>query len=155
MRRLLLVGCLAGLFFAPTTLSAQWSLGGQFSWGDDFDFAFGGRVIWDWPFEPGAFATGSFDLFFPKADVDYWEVNINIGQPIPIKSDTFKPYAGAGLNWAHISAGGTSDNRFGLNLLAGLRYMLPSVAPFGELRWELGGGKQFVITAGVMFNISS
>jgi opacity protein-like surface antigen len=152
MRRLLLLGSLALFALVPSTLSAQWSLGGQLNYGTDFDFALGARVAWGWPFEPGAETVASFDLFFPSDDrVDYWEVNVNINQPLPIGTDQLNPYVGAGLNWAHVTVSGASDNRFGLNLLAGLKYATPSVTPFGEVRAELGGGKQWVFTGGVMF----
>ncbi|MEE9132692.1 MAG: hypothetical protein V3U13_03955 [Gemmatimonadota bacterium] len=155
MRRLPLAGCLAVLVFAPSVLQAQWNVGGQLSWGTDFDLAFGGRVAYEWPFEAHTETLASFDLFFPSEEnLDYWEININIGQPIPVKSDDLRPYAGAGLNWAHISNDRISTNKFGLNLLAGLKYLLPSVTPFGEIRVELGGGKQWVFTGGVMFNIT-
>ncbi len=152
MRRLLLSACLAVLVLLPGTLSAQWSLGGQLNYGTDFDFALGARLAWGWSFEPGAETVASFDLFFPSDDaVDYFEVNININQPLPIKTDQLNPYVGAGLNWAHATISGASRDWFGLNLLAGLKYATPSVTPFGEVRAELGGGKQWVFTGGVMF----
>ncbi len=151
MRKLLLLAGLA-VFLAPGAVSAQWSLGGQLNYGTDFDFGMGARVAWGWPFEPGAETVASFDLFFPRDDfVDYWEINININQPLPIKTDELGPYIGAGLNWAHASISGGSRDWFGLNLLIGLKYATPSVTPFGEVRTELGGGKQWVFTGGVMF----
>jgi hypothetical protein len=153
MRRLLLSGALLGLL-VPSTLSAQWSLGAQLDYGTDFDFGFGGRVAWRWPVEFGAESIASFDLFFPDNDaIDYWEVNININQPLPIETDKLKPYIGAGLNWAHITVSGTSDNRFGMNLLGGLKFETPSVTPFGEVRAQLNGGKQWVFTTGVLFAV--
>ena len=151
MRRLLLLGCLS-VFLVPSALSAQWSLGGQLNYGTDFDFAFGARLAWGWPFELGAETIASFDLFFPNDDsVDYFEVNVNINQPLPFKTDKLNPYVGAGLNWAHATVSGANKDWFGLNLLGGLKYATPSVTPFGEIRAQLGGGKQWVFTGGVMF----
>jgi hypothetical protein len=154
MKKLVFAAMIA-LALTPGWLSAQVTLGPQLNWGiDDADFGLGGRVEYVWPIDPGAFTIGSFDFFFPDVG-DYWEININIGHTIPVKVEDISLYAGAGLNWAHVSLGNASDNKFGLNLLAGMKYLLASVMPYGELRVEAGGGKQVVFTAGVLFNIGA
>ncbi|NNG16885.1 MAG: outer membrane beta-barrel protein [Gemmatimonadales bacterium] len=157
MRRQLLAA-LAALVFVPGMLAAQVTMAPQLNYGiDDADFGLGGRVEYVWPFDEGAFTIGSFDYFFPSSG-DYWEVNINIGHRIPVEVEDLGIYAGAGLNWAHrsfenLAGNRDTDNRLGLNLLAGLKYYLTNVTPFGEIRVEAGGGKQVVFTGGVLFDI--
>ena len=44
-----------------------------------------------------------------------------------------------------------SDTDLGLNLLGGTLFGRGKVNPFVELRVELAGGEQFVLTGGVLF----
>jgi hypothetical protein len=156
MRRLLPAAFALALVLAPSSLLAQVELGGQLSYGtDDAGLALGARLNWVWPWEPGTSTIASFDYFFPKDGFDLWEININLAHTIPVTVEDVDFYAGAGLNWAHFSWQDFSDDRFGLNLLAGFKYLLPSVTPYGEVRAELGGGKLWVFTGGVMFNIGA
>lgn len=61
------------------------------------------------------------------------------------------PYVGGGLNIAH-SSNATSNTELGVNLLGGLRFGIgPVVKGFSEVRLELSGGEQFVVTFGVLF----
>ena len=156
MRRLLPVVFAAALALAPGSSSAQVNLGGQLSWGtDNAGLALGARLNWVWPWEPGTSMIGSFDYFFPDG-FDLWEINVNLAHTIPVKIEDFGFYAGAGLNWAHFSNLGPfdrSDDDFGLNLLAGIKYLLPSVTPYGEVRLALGGSDRWVFTAGALFDI--
>lgn len=166
MRRILLATCTLFFLAIPGGLNAQLSIAPQVSWGDDVDFGLGGRVtlglpIQDFPLE----AIGSFDVFFPDdegdVDLDYWEINLNAAYLFPIVTPTVTPYVGGGLNIAHASVsvpegfGGLDgdDTELGLNLLGGVKFPLRNVTPYGELRIELGGGEQFVLTGGVAFNI--
>jgi hypothetical protein len=65
------------------------------------------------------------------------------------------------LNIAHLSAtvaipGGTASSsatKAGLNLLGGTTFKLTgsNLTPFAEARGEIGGGKTFILTAGVRF----
>jgi hypothetical protein len=156
MRRLLPAAFAVALAFAPSSLLAQVELGGQLSWGtDDAGLALGGRLTWIWPWEPGTSTIGSFDYFFPDADFDLWEINLNVAHTIPLDLGDFDLYAGAGFNWAHFSWQDRSTNELGMNLLAGIKYLTPSVTPYGEVRAALGGGKMWVFTGGVMFNIGA
>ena len=45
----------------------------------------------------------------------------------------------------------SSDTDLGINLLAGTQFGTKAVTPFVELRVELAGGEQFVITGGLLF----
>ncbi|UCC49712.1 MAG: outer membrane beta-barrel protein [Gemmatimonadota bacterium] len=163
MRRLLVAVCLAALVAVPSTAHAQVDLGGQLSWGDDADFGIGGRVVLGLPFEQVPLEViGTFDYFFPDegpggADVTYWELNANIVYRIPVRVPMLTPYAGTGINIAHVSVDtdgvDASDTEVGINLLGGAKYDAGPVTPFAELRFELDGGEQFVLSLGVLFNV--
>jgi len=158
MRRLLPVVFAAALALTPSSAFGQVDLGAQLSWGtDNAGIALGARLNWVWPWEPGTSMIGSFDYFFPDG-FDLWEINVNLAHTIPLNLDDFGLYAGAGLNWGHFSNLGVlnrSDDKFGLNLLAGAKYFLPSVTPYGEVRVAIGGSEHWVFTAGVLFDIGT
>ncbi len=135
-------------------------VGGQLSYGDDSDFGLGPRVVFDDPSLGEFRIVGTFDLFFPDSpsgtDVDYWEINGNGIYDFQLRnSPNTIPYVGAGLNIAHASVGSgvlnASDTQLGINLLGGFEFVVGSVRPFVELRVELEGGEQFVISGGVLF----
>ena len=166
---------LAAALFVAAPAEAQVAFGPQVSWGDDSDIGVGARV----EMPVGGMITqdaasmlaslkfiGSFDWFFigdEGCDEDgvnctYWEINANGAVPLPVEG--FSPYLGAGLNVAH---GGvsfdddaledfeSSDTEVGLNILGGLNFGLGGLNSFVEGRIELGGGEQFVISAGLLF----
>lgn len=153
-----------GLSLGATTLSAQVRVGAQVSFADDTDFGIGPRLGVELAnVIPGLWLVGSFDYFFPDqglfgsaSSVDYWEFNANLLYGVPLANVTnLEPYFGAGLNLARSSiasqSGGASisDSRLGLNLVAGLDFPLVAVTPFVEVRLEVDGGDQFVVTGGV------
>jgi opacity protein-like surface antigen len=149
--------------FGAAQLSAQIRFGGQLNYGDDTDFGLGPRLVLDDPALGEFRFIGSFDLYFPDSpsgvEVDYWEVNGNIVYDFEIvNSPKLKPYVGGGLNIAHASAKTTtpipvsaSNTDLGVNLMGGLEFGVGKVRPFVELKVELEGGDQFVITGGVLF----
>lgn len=149
----------AALVFGTADAQAQ-AFGVQGSWGDDSDFGIGARLELGLPNLltsegplSNTFLIGSFDYFFPDFcdaidDCSYWEINGNLA--VPITSSTIDPYAGAGLNIAHMSVLDQSDTEVGLNLLGGLRFNLGGLGAFGEGRFVLGGSEQFVLTFGVL-----
>ncbi|HEX6309277.1 MAG TPA: hypothetical protein VFZ69_13870 [Longimicrobiales bacterium] len=151
----------AALVIGTSDARAQ-AFGVQGSWGDDSDFGIGARLELGVPnllTSTGPLANtyviGSFDWFFPdndQIDFDYWEINLNLA--VPITATSIDPYAGLGLNIAHISVDALgddgSDTEVGLNLLGGLRFNLGTLGAFTEGRFELGGGEQFVLTFGVL-----
>ncbi len=164
MRKLLLSSCLALLALTPGTLSAQIGIGGQLSWGDEADLGIGARGTFGLPVKAAPLEIiGTFDYFFPDGaaglDVTYWELNGNVVYLFKVPAPKVTPYAGAGLNLAHASVdAGTpgisvSRTELGLNFLGGAKFDLGSVTPFGELRFELDGGEQFLISAGVLFSV--
>ncbi len=140
------------------------SFGAQLDWGGDTDFGIGGRVVVGlralFPKTP-LDGIASFDYFFPShpsgTTAHYWEINGNVVYRIPhVRSRTFAPYVGGGLNIAHASASaGTlsaSATKAGLNLLGGTTFKVKGeITPFAELRGIVGGGKQVVITGGIRF----
>lgn len=134
--------------------SAQVHLGPQLSLADDADLGIGGRIVAGVPQYAGVEFAGSFDVFFPDGDVDYWEVNANLIYNFEIReASVFRPYAGGGINIATAdSPGRDSETDLGLNVLGGAKFPNEGpVTPFVELRGEIEGGEQFVLTAGVLF----
>src|SRR5689334_3867103 len=141
------------------------SFGLELNWSSDVDFGIGGRGVF--PLEslfPKTPLDGivSFDYFFPSVPAGttghYWEINGDVAYRFTVpRSSSLRPYAGGGLNIAHASAsaGGASvsETKAGLNLLGGTTFRLKgsSLTPFAEARGEVGGGKTFILTAGVRF----
>ena len=141
------------------------SFGLQLDWGNDPNFGIGGRAVIPLnSLVPGTPLDGivSFDYFFPGNNVKYWEINGNVAYRfrVPARS-SLRPYAGGGLNIAHLSGTATvgtttvsvSDTKAGLNLLGGTTFKVKGskLLPFAEARGELGGGKTFILTGGVRF----
>ncbi len=126
-------------------------VGPELSFADDADLGIGARIEVGIP-NTSAFVSGAFDFFFPGGDVDYWELNGNFGYGFPLNTtNAVIPYAIGGLNVAHVSSGPFSNTELGLNLGGGGRFPLQQVDLFFELRFEVQGGEQVVITGGVLF----
>lgn len=169
MRKLLFALCLSTLVCLPSTLPAQVDIGAQGSWGDDSDFGVGARLTIGIPSAAVPIAViGSFDWFFPSQptgiDLTYWEANGNVVFMFPIQDPRFRPYGGLGLNVARIESkvdpavgtpGLTSfeETNLGLNLLVGALLDVGKLKPYGEARFQIEGGKQFVLTAGINVQI--
>jgi len=162
MRRLLPAALFALLLIgAPSTSAAQERpvlFGPQIDWGiDDADFGIGGRVMAQLPETPLGI-NGSFDYFFPSGNVDYWEINGNLVYYFKLTDAVVEPYAGGGLNIAHASvdlpegsSGDGSNTDIGINALAGMKFNIATLSSFGEARFEIDGGEQFVLTFGLLF----
>ena len=109
----------------------------------------------------GIRGQATFDWFFLDNLVSgplatrptYWEFNVNGTYELP---KTHGVYVGSGLNYTnytvdgavYANAGGTE---LGLNVLGGLKLGRVRGAPFVQARYELGGGKQLVLTGGIEF----
>ncbi|MDP2497318.1 MAG: hypothetical protein Q8W44_04910 [Candidatus Palauibacterales bacterium] len=127
-------------------------LGPQLSLADDYDAGLGGRAVFNVGDPGGWEGTGSFDVFFPDGDVDYWELNGNLVYNFPVEeSRTFFPYLGGGLNIARVEAGTLEDTDLGVNIVGGSKFDAEGVTPFVEARVEIEGGEQFVLTGGFLF----
>jgi hypothetical protein len=168
MRRTLLsMACLAVLGLYAQEAHAQVRFGPQASFADDVDLGVGARAMFGLKqFSERLEGIASFDWFFPSggAGVDwtYFKINANVAYSIPLSgSSALRPYAGGGLNIARISIdypdipfapGSVSSTDIGLNVLGGSKFGSGSgLTPFAELRIELGGGEQFVISGGILF----
>ncbi len=161
MKRALLLACLLTLALDPCDAQAQVGLGVHGSWAEDVDWGIGGRVAVQLPVDqlPLAF-VGSFDWFWPEPDEleDYWELNANL--VIKPALELIAGYFGAGLNLAHsvaqdpFGAGKLSETKAGLNLVGGLIYD-GLLTPYGEVRYEIGGGEQFVVTVGIGISLET
>jgi len=158
----------AGAVFAMALGASQaqaQAIGVQGSWGSDSDLGVGARLEYNLPNLisstgplANTFLIGSFDYFFmdcPEGlDCGWMEGNLNLA--VPVGTSSLRPYAGAGLNVAvvKVSVDGfdasESATEVGLNVLGGLRFNLGGLSTYGEGRFELGGGEQFVLTFGVL-----
>lgn len=144
------------LLAAPA--AGQVHLAPQVSLADDADVGLGGRIVAGVPNYTGLEFAGSFDVFFPDGDVDYWEINGNVLHNFELAGTTsFRPYAGGGLNIARFDRdetlpGRDDDTEVGLNLVGGTKFATESPAtPYVEIRFEIEGGEQVVITGGLLF----
>ena len=164
MRKLLIAACAALFILSPGALQAQVGLGGQLSWAEDAELGIGARGTFGLPSTVPLEIHGSVDYFFPPEDafgvsVTYWEANANLVYMFQIPASPVAPYAGAGLNLGYFSRDidipgeDSSSTELGLNLLGGAKFNLGPVTPFGELRFEVNGGEQFVISAGALFSV--
>lgn len=159
-----LVFVTAGTALAQTPIS----FGAQLNYADDFDLGIGGRVVMDTgTIVESTRAMASFDFYFPDSaegvDTGFWEININGHYLIPLENSPVGVYAGAGLHIYNVSVefdsdvpffggAGADDSGAGLNLLGGVDFEVgPAVTPFAELKIELGGAEQFILTGGVRF----
>ena len=162
MKKLLVAASVVGLLFAPGAAQAQLSIGAQGSLADDFDFGVGGRVSYDLrQVKMPVIVMGSYDWFFPKdftgIDNQYWEVNLNAAY-IQSITPVIASYVGVGVNYANFSSKLESDgselasfDEVGLNLMGGAKFLFSNFAAFGEARFEVNGGEQFVLLAGLEY----
>ncbi len=83
----------------------------------------------------------------------YWEFNLNGTYELPHSRGV---YVGTGLNYTNSTRNGSlyansGGTELGLNLIGGLKFGRGSGAPFAQARFEVGGGKQLVLSGGVEF----
>lgn len=144
-----------------TALSMEKTLwyGPQASFADEADLGLGARAHWTFTNRHPLALITSFDYFFPSApagaDASHWEVNGNLAYQFGRR---WKPYVGPGLNLARRTTAfsGTDlsgrDTALGVNMLGGVRRVDGSKRQyFAEARYEIKGGEQFLVTAGVLF----
>ena len=138
--------------------------GGQATFGDDADFGIGPRAQVTVPgVGSQVWLAASFDYFFPDSglgdpggDYDYRELNVNVLGDVSLADVTnLVAYVGGGANvaWQTVPSDEeeeTSERLFGLNLVAGFRFPLVGFTPFVELRYELEGGEQLLISGGIL-----
>ena len=157
----IVLGVVLALAVGVSDLRAQ-RFGLQVDWGSDADLGLGARLEANARLaSSGAFSRswfiGSFDYYFDACnDCSYWEINLNMA--VPVNAEGVRPYLGAGLNIAHISVDfdddilddDPSNTEAGLNLLGGLRFPIGDLSSYLELRGEVGGGEQLVLTFGIL-----
>jgi outer membrane immunogenic protein len=102
-------------------------------------------------------------FYFPEnrggADVSFFELNVNANYYF-YNHDVFEFYGLAGLNYLRWKVDyGTvenSDGEIGLNLGGGINFEVgKSFVPFSEVRLTIGEFDQFVISAGLKFNLGN
>ncbi|TVP55685.1 MAG: hypothetical protein EA351_10110 [Gemmatimonadales bacterium] len=94
--------------------------------------------------------AGSIHQFFPSG-ADYTEVNADLLLPLFRLGDgAARSYVGSGIHLGRISPDvGGSDSKLGLNLIGGVRFNRPTMAPFFEVRASVGGVDQLSAVAGL------
>lgn len=93
----------------------------------------------------------SFDYFFVSPG-SLWQLNADLKYRFGGQGLDWL-YTGAGLNFAHASAGGGSNTDTGLNLFGGIESLKGWVHPFGELRLTVGDGSTGMIAGGLNFTL--
>lgn len=143
---------LATLLVRPPAASAQVYGGVQGVWGSDIEAAgLGGRVLGNIE-SANLEAVGSFNLYFPDGDVDFWEANANLFYHFHLpETPHVLPYLGGGLNVSRLTVREADETEAGLNLGGGFRFPLEKVSPYVEGRFVAGGYDQTVLTIGLMF----
>jgi opacity protein-like surface antigen len=150
---------------AATAQTKQWQFGPEVSFGtSSYGPGIGARAVFSGLGTavkvPGLQAYAAFDYFFPSssafiASLNVWEINVNGTWDIPNMTGQFKPYVGAGLNYANYSWSGCSlctGSQTGLNILGGTHFNpTPNLNLFGEVRVELRTASFIAFTVGVLF----
>lgn len=147
-----------GLVVLPAGAGSQVLLGAQLAWGSDpDDIGLGVRA--EVPlsgFAPGLAGLGSVDFFFPEG----WlanQIDLNAGAVLRLSLPGLAAYVGAGINLQRISATAVSDRESGTHagvaLWGGVHFRAGWATPFAELRSEIGGITQTVLSAGVLFSL--
>jgi opacity protein-like surface antigen len=146
--------------FTAVPAQAQLWFGPQVSWGDNADFAIGGKIgaaiasLGNDNARNNVDVMGAFDYFLDCDECSYFEVtggalyNFDIGESIG-------PYAGAGLNWGRLSDSGPSpddsNSELGLALMGGLKFLLGTLNADAGARISVGGYEQAVISLAILF----
>jgi outer membrane protein with beta-barrel domain len=130
--------------------------GFQVNYGNDSHFGVGVRVRHGlqslFPAAPLS-GIGSVDIYFPDHGVTWLDLNYNVVYNFrPASTPKLTPYAGGGLNFASVSGNGLSDSKLGINIMGGTEFRSSGrLTPFAELRLEISGGDQLVLTGGLKF----
>lgn len=152
---------LAIVLFASgaTSAAAQVRFGPHLSWGDNADFAIGGKLLFglaDLAGEDTKNLEGSVALdWFPDCNgCSYFEATAGVLYRFDI-GETALPYAGGGLNWGRISydtnvPGFGADSEIGLAAMGGIRFPLGNLTAYTDARITLGGAEQAVISFGLL-----
>jgi hypothetical protein len=145
---------------APLSAEKDLWYGPQASFADESDLGLGARAFYTLDTRRPLAVITTFDYFFPSAptgvDAKHWEVNGNMAYQFV--RGRWKPYVGPGLNLARRTADvpladvSASETSLGVNMLGGVRRTDGRKRQyFAEARYEVGGGEQFLVTAGVLF----
>jgi opacity protein-like surface antigen len=174
-RYAILLAGLALVHLAPAQAEAQVNFGPYVAWGDNADLGIGGRVdvglgnafgVDSGPFQNLFLNSGVTYFFidcdeggFDEIDCSWIEINGNLAVPFTLGGSSLQPYAGTGIHIARVSfdysdnplVDDVDDTEVGLNILGGVFFPISDLRGFGELKFELGGGEQFVLSAGILF----
>ena len=111
----------------------------------NLDFFIGGQL--GYQVAPRFDLYPSFVFYFPNVG-SAWSLNANVRYWPKLAMPNPGLYAGGGLGFTHVSAGGFSDTKVSLNLLGGWEFHTPTLRPFVELRAILASNVDRVEFAG-------
>jgi hypothetical protein len=158
MKKLFVAAALAALVLCPAAAQAQFSIGAQGLYADDANFGAGGRLSYDLSKNfQHIIIIADFGYFWPDdpptGSLTYYEGNLNVGYISSWRQDVAS-YAGLGLNVARSEISGSvaldsEETKVGANFFGGIKYFIGNLAPFFEVKFEIEGGEQFVLTVGL------
>lgn len=101
----------------------------------------------------------TFDYYFPGNDVTVYSIDGTVRYWPKINMKNSGLYAGAGLNWTHVSVdlpaplGSASDSNIGLSLTGGWMFKQVSWLPYGQIRIVIGDADRVEFGGGVNFKL--
>lgn len=144
-----LLTALAGLLLSTTAAAqhpSQPTLGPQLGFAtNNFDFFVGAQL--GYPVAPRFDFYPSFNIYFPSG-ASAWSLNANVRYWPKLAMSNPGLYAGGGLGFTHVSGGGASTTKVGLNLLGGWEFHTSTLRPFAELRAILASNVDRIEFAG-------
>ncbi|MBA5630402.1 outer membrane protein [Moheibacter lacus] len=140
-------------------------IGALVGYGSEIE-SFGVGVNAEFPVMKNLTVSPSFVFYLPKDDdfikTNVFEFNANANYYF-LTTDALGVYGLAGVNYSHVKTdidfgilgdGSTSEGKVGLNIGAGTNFNLGGrILPFAEVKYILSDFDQFVIAAGVKFNL--
>ena len=100
----------------------------------------------------------TFDYYFPGNDLTAFTLDGTVRYWPKINVKDAGLYAGAGLNWTHVSfnppgPGSVSDSNVGLSLLGGWMFKQVSLLPFAQIRVVIGDADRVEFGGGINFKL--
>ncbi|MBV6644076.1 MAG: outer membrane beta-barrel protein [Cyclobacteriaceae bacterium] len=153
----LLLATFVVVILMSTSANAQSRVGAGLAYGNEIESA-GIGVNGEFFATDKLSISPSFIFYFPKNDVDYWEINGNVNYYFT--DGAAAVYGLAGLNLSRISVdlgpfGDASDSELGVNLGIGSNFDIgSSILPFAEAKYVISDADQLSLLAGVRFSLN-
>ncbi len=130
----------------------QWSLGLDLGYGTKIENAFLGAKL-QYGINDDFDVAGSFNHYFKKYDVKYWEINADVHWNF-LKSEPYKVYPLVGLTYLHSKLESIKDGNWGANIGVGAQYdFCDRFAMNLELKAQIMSETQFVPMLSFMYKL--